>query len=144
MLLATAGLVLTISVLEDSLPRPAEADGAKNGLDDFLVRHGPDALRRLIEEARAQERTNPPVDPSQFTASGYTSRDGNTYRCVLARDKDTGELVVEKRVKLANFVAKIVGETITDDGAEQTREFSVAVEQANRPARTAGVPVERD
>src|SRR5262249_7491177 len=112
----------------DDYRLPAEADGAKNGLDDFLVRHGPDALRRLVEEAQAPEKaTKPSVDPSQFTASGYTACDGNTYRCVLVRDKDTGELVVEKRVKLANFVAKIVGETVTDDGAEQTREFTVAI-----------------
>jgi hypothetical protein len=52
-------------------------------------------------------------------------------------------LVVEKQTKLANFTARIVGERVTDDGAEQTREFVIAVAQRGRPAATAGVPVER-
>jgi hypothetical protein len=35
---------------------PAEPDGSKNGLDDFLVRHGPDALRKLLAAAVAATR----------------------------------------------------------------------------------------
>jgi hypothetical protein len=121
---------------------PAEPDGGKNGLDDFLVRHGPEPLRKLIEAATIPKPEKPPVDPAVFTESGYTALRGNTFHCALSRDEN-GELVVEKRTKLANFVARIVGETVTDDGAEQTREFAVSVEQWNRPARTVGVPVER-
>jgi hypothetical protein len=34
---------------------PGGPDGAKVGLDDFLVAHGPDALRKLMEEARPPE-----------------------------------------------------------------------------------------
>ena len=29
---------------------PTEADGSKNGLDDFIVKHGADALKRLIQQ----------------------------------------------------------------------------------------------
>ena len=121
---------------------PSEPDGTKNGLDDFLVRHGAAALRRLVGDAPPPPKTSP-VDPDQFTDSGYTAVRGNTFHCVLARDEDTDELVVTKKTKLANFTAKIVGETVTDDGAEQTREFVVAVEQWGKPGRTVGVPVER-
>jgi putative DNA primase/helicase len=35
---------------------PAEADGSKNGLDDFLVRHGPDLLPELVASAVAPAR----------------------------------------------------------------------------------------
>ena len=118
---------------------PPEPNGAKNGIDDFLVRHGPEALRPLVEAAIPAD---PPevalVDAAKYTESGYTTSNGNTYSCVLARDQDTGELREEKRTKLANFTAKITGETVHDDGAEQTREFMLAIEQCGRPAVTAG------
>ncbi|HEX4612166.1 MAG TPA: DUF3854 domain-containing protein, partial [Urbifossiella sp.] len=123
---------------------PAEPDGAKNGLDDFLVRHGPDALRRLVGAAAPVPTDKPPpADPARFTDSGYTVVRGNTYHCVLGRDEETGDLVVKKQTKLANFAARIVGETVADDGAEQAREFAVTAERPGRPGVTAGVPVER-
>jgi Domain of unknown function (DUF3854)/Domain of unknown function (DUF927) len=123
---------------------PAEPDGSKNGLDDYLARRGPDALRELIAAANPATRPQEaPVDPAQYTDSGYTAVRGSTYHCVLARDKESGELREEKRTKLANFTARITGETVHDDGAEEVREFAVAVEQCGRPAVTAGVPVER-
>ncbi len=122
---------------------PPEPDGNKNGLDDFLVRRGPAELRKLVEAATVPKPEKPPANVAEFTESGYTARRGCTFHCVLAPDETTGELNVVKTTKLANFIAKIVGETITDDGAEQTREFAVSVEQLNKPARTAGVPVER-
>ncbi|VTS01851.1 DNA/RNA helicase, superfamily II OS=Thermoanaerobacterium thermosaccharolyticum M0795 GN=Thethe_02112 PE=4 SV=1: DUF3854: DUF927 [Gemmata massiliana] len=121
---------------------PTEPDGTKNGLDDFLVRHGAGALRELVGHAPASPE-KPRTDPAQFTESGYTAVSGNTFHCVLTRDEDTDELTVTKKTKLANFTARIVGETVTDDGAEQTRAFAVAVEQWNKPARTVGVPVDR-
>lgn len=123
---------------------PAEPDGSKNGLDDFLVRHGADAFRRLLDTVTPVPQPKAEaVDPTQFTDSGYTAVRGNTYHCVFKLDEDTGELVVAKKIKLANFTAKIVGETVTDDGAERTREFAVSVEQWQKPVQTAGVPVER-
>ncbi len=121
---------------------PAEPDGSKNGLDDFLARHGADALRKLVADAPPKPPT-PAVDPARFTESGYEADRGCTYQCSLTRDEGTGELCVTKRTKLANFTARIVGETVTDDGAEQTREFAVSVEQARCPTRTACVPLER-
>ncbi|MBN9520685.1 DUF3854 domain-containing protein [bacterium] len=35
---------------------PAEADGSKNGLDDFLIRHGPEELRKLLASAVSPAR----------------------------------------------------------------------------------------
>ncbi|AWM37121.1 hypothetical protein GobsT_49550 [Gemmata obscuriglobus] len=125
---------------------PAEPDGAKNGLDDFLVRHGAERLRQILNATNPAANPKPeavPIDATAFTESGYTAVRGNTFHCVLARDEDTDELVVAKKTKLANFIAKIVGETVTDDGTEQAREFAVRVEQGHKPARVAGVPVER-
>lgn len=83
------------------------------------------------------------VDLKGLTESGYTADQGGTYQYVLTRDNEAGELQFKERRKLANFTARIVGETVNDDGAEQTREFAVSVEQLNKPARTACVPVER-
>jgi hypothetical protein len=126
---------------------PTEPDGEKNGLDDYLTRHGADAFRALVEgvgnTASATTPDRPAADPLQFTESGYTAALGSTFHCVLERDPETDEVHVVKKTKLANFVARIVGETVTDDGAEQAREFAVAVEQRGKLARTAGVPVER-
>jgi hypothetical protein len=125
---------------------PTESDGAKNGLDDFLVRRGPDALRALLDApSPPSSRPTPPaaVDPSEFTESGYKADRGWTFHGVLQRDKDTGELVVEKQMKLANFAARIVGVRVTDDGAEETHEFVIeAVQRGRNPVR-AGVPRER-
>ncbi|MBP3954434.1 DUF3854 domain-containing protein [Gemmata sp. G18] len=57
---------------------PGAPHGAKVGLDDFLVAHGPDALRALIEGARAttdatatkDEGTKPPSAADVLTAIG--------------------------------------------------------------------------
>lgn len=94
---------------------PAEPDGSKNGLDDFLARHGAEEFRKLVEAAHA------PTD------SVYSVTRGCTY-------------LFDK--KLANFSAQIVGETVTDDGAEQTHEFSIEAKRANT-VKTVNVPVER-
>jgi hypothetical protein len=122
---------------------PAESDGSKNGLDDFLVRHSPEALRALLDQLPPPPAPTPAVDPAGFTESGYAAIRGNTFHCTLARDAVTGELVVEKQTKLANFTAKIVGERVTDDGAEQTREFVIEVAHRGKPPALAAVPVER-
>jgi Domain of unknown function (DUF3854)/Domain of unknown function (DUF927) len=119
-------------------------DGSKNGIDDFLARHTVDAFRTIIETAApTTEPGEVPVDPSQFTESGYTANQGSTYHCILVRDKDSGELRIEKKTKLCNFTAQIVGETINDDGAEQTREFAVSLEKRGKSAVTGCVPIER-
>jgi putative DNA primase/helicase len=64
---------------------PTGPDGAKQGLDDFLVAHGPDALRKLInnaEEAESPlEETREPasrIDPANEAAAylQQTEKDG--------------------------------------------------------------------
>jgi hypothetical protein len=123
---------------------PPRRTAQKNGIDDFLARHGTDALRRLVEAATpAADPEMRAVDASRFTESGYTVIHGCTFHCVLARDEDGGGPRVEKQTKLANFTARIVGETVNDDGAEQTREFAVTAQRRDRPAATVAVPVER-
>src|SRR5687767_10197604 len=48
-----------------------------------------------------------PVDPADFTPSGYTAVFGGTCHCEIGVDKETGALVVRKRTRLANFAARI-------------------------------------
>lgn len=53
---------LTASEAEVRVVRlPAGPSGGKQGLDDFLVRHGPDALGRLLAAAAAQPPPDPPA-----------------------------------------------------------------------------------
>jgi len=115
---------------------PAEPNGDKNGLDDFLARHGVEEFRKLVAEAHT------PVDPADYTESGYTVIRGNTYHCVLAWEDGDNELKVKKQTKLANFTGRIVGETVIDDGAEKTREFTVEMKRTDTAA-VATVPMER-
>ncbi len=69
---------------------PTEPDGAKNGLDDFLARHGPDALHPLVEAAvPVAEPAAPKVDPAAFTDSGYIGLNGCTFHYVLSRDENS-------------------------------------------------------
>jgi len=51
--LAARGAVVAVARL------PQEPDGAKNGLDDFLVRHGPEALRAVLDAATPAARPEP-------------------------------------------------------------------------------------
>ncbi|WP_168219370.1 DUF3854 domain-containing protein [Limnoglobus roseus] len=123
---------------------PVEPDGTKNGLDDFLVRHGPAALESLINPPGiGATAAAPPSGPAGLTESGYTAIRGGTYHCVLTRDEGTGASVVTRQTKLANFVARIEGHRVTDDGAEQVRELVIGAEQQGKPKVTTGVSVER-
>ncbi len=98
----------------------------------------------LLALATASPAPNPKAasaDDHDVSDNGYAVIDGNTYHCVFANDS-AGERSIEKQMKLANFSAKIVGGTIADDGAEQTREFDIEVQQPGSPVQRAGVPVE--
>lgn len=124
---------------------PAEPDGRKNGLDDFLARHGPDALRRLIEQ---RDERSAPARPTPtrgvLTESGYLDEFGTTVRCLTEFDPDSEDGVrVTRREVLANFVARISEEVVTDDGTETTRAFAVTLHQPERTPVTISVPVER-
>ncbi|HEX4611226.1 MAG TPA: DUF3854 domain-containing protein, partial [Urbifossiella sp.] len=123
---------------------PPAPDGGKTGLDDCLLRHGPEGLRQLLAEPdRVPLVRKKPADSALFTAGGYMTHRGSTYHGVLDRHPFSGKLVVERQARLANFTARIVGETVTDDGAEPAREFAIAVEWAGRPPVTVDVPVDR-
>jgi len=62
---------------------PSESDGKKNGADDYLVRHGADEFRRLMDEAKDAEL---PPSPSamdwarMFVAEQHTIKQGITLR----------------------------------------------------------------
>lgn len=136
------------------LPGQITEDGqpAKVGLDDYLLAHTVEDLQRLIDTTPAFSRK--PPDPESttpgrqlisgfsLTESGYVSHAGRTYHCVLDHGED-GAVSISKRTKLANFVAKIAGERIVDDGAETRREWAIQVEQFSRPPLTASIPAER-
>ncbi|OWK45589.1 DUF3854 domain-containing protein [Fimbriiglobus ruber] len=121
---------------------PTKLDGGKNGIDDYLYDQGVNALRQLVADAPSfRQKIN--VEPTEFTESGYTVHQGSTYYCTLAKDDNTDEFIVAKKIKLANFFAKIVGESVTDDGIEQTREFTIEGQQWGKTARTVRIPFDR-
>jgi hypothetical protein len=136
------------------LPEATDSDGSpvKVGVDDFLVAHPAEELQALMDAAEpfvrtaAAESSSPPgrllVDGWELTESGYAASAGRTFLCAVERDEDGNPRIV-KRTKLANFTARIVGQTVLDDGAERQRELNVVVEQLGRSPVTIEVPVER-
>lgn len=102
---------------------PAEPDGSKNGLDDFLVRHGAEALRALMdmkeagadpEGADAEEIT----DPSGL----YVVKGGQIgFMKAVGRGDDTTRVFVP----LCNFTAQVTEETARDNGVEVVKTFGI-------------------
>jgi hypothetical protein len=78
---------------------PAGSDGTKIGLDDFLIQHGPDALRVLLESAKAVER---PEDDRPVIVVGVDEhRVNDEASAALGRESDlfhrAGSLVTVER-----------------------------------------------
>ncbi|MDP9363543.1 MAG: DUF3854 domain-containing protein, partial [Chloroflexota bacterium] len=106
---------------------PADAGGAKVGLDDYLAAgHGVDDLLAL---ASCELRGAPGFDgddaPYAATPAGLVWR----------KPTENGAIVIP----LANFVATIVGDVVEDDGAETRRVFDLEATVRGRTIRT-GVP----
>jgi len=66
-----------------SIHLPNELNGEKNGLDDFLVRYGAEAFRKLIMDARPTLQNNRDVGVSPFTKLYPSALDEAAY-CGLA------------------------------------------------------------
>jgi hypothetical protein len=135
------------------LPESADQNPPlKVGLDEFLVAHPAGELQSLIDASEpfvrptAAEDRSPAgrllIDGWELTESGYAAYAGRTFRCEVEWDEEGNPQIV-KRIKLANFAARIVGQTVLDDGAEQQRELNVVLEQFGRPPVAIDVPVER-
>jgi hypothetical protein len=100
----------------------------------------PAEARRSVKEqidrhARVPPGTAEEVTPcvGEVTEGGYLVDDGHTLHVEAGR-----------RLRLANFAARIVCETITDDGVEQTRELSISVKLAGSSQEVeVTVPAER-
>ncbi|QEL19167.1 DUF3854 domain-containing protein [Limnoglobus roseus] len=121
---------------------PSGPNGEKVGLDDFLVAHGRKRLLDLIDAAGPAVRpTQVGARKVQHTESGYAVINGYTCRRIRTRATGTGE-PSDEFIRLANFHATIDAETVRDDGAERTREFTITIRQGNR-VTTASVPVEQ-
>lgn len=136
------------------LPEPSQSDGTlqKCGLDDYLIANSAESLQVLINGTPSHVRTppnavGPPpgrrlVEGNHLTDSGYAVLGGNTYHCTLTTD-DGDNLKIQRRMKLANFSARIIGETIVDDGAEPARHLQIEIQQPKRAVVSAMVPIER-
>lgn len=75
--LTTAGATVRVARL-----RP-EPNGDKNGCDDFIVRHGGDAFRKVLDEAKDAEKppAPSPMDWARmFVAEEHTTKSGITLR----------------------------------------------------------------
>jgi hypothetical protein len=112
---------------------PACEGGAKQGVDDFLASgHEVDdllalATTELREPPREEDDEIPPI-PYRETPQG------------LVWDKPTKEGLTA--TPLTNFRARIVGDVVEDDGAEESRSFEIEAELYGRRS-VFTVPAER-
>lgn len=103
---------------------PPQADGSKNGLDDYLAAgHTPaDLLACASPEMRpppaSEEEKASEILPYRETPRG------------LVHDKQTRDGLIA--TPLANFTARIEADIIEDDGAETRRLFEITVQRAGR------------
>lgn len=111
------------------------AVGAKVGLDDYFAAGGTElGLLDLVRDDLSDPEND---DDGQTTAGPYGIRDGRM--CYRKRERD-GDVWLE----LANFVARIVEEAITDDGVTEGAELVIAGKLANGTALPpARVPTQR-
>ncbi len=93
-------------------------------------------------ESPGEEGDPPPPKPNKttqreesaiqnLTESLYASVYGQTWLCNSQKDETTNTRTVTPYLKLANFTAKIIGETVTDDGVVQTREYKIEATQGS-------------
>jgi hypothetical protein len=101
---------------------PANGE-AKVGVDDFLLEH---TVEELIALATPTPNDGGPDDAVVETPYRKTSRG-------LVWQKPTRDGWVA--VRLTNFTAQIVADVVTDDGAEQSRQFELEASMADRSRR---------
>jgi hypothetical protein len=113
---------------------PGEGE-AKEGVDDFLASgyDVDDLLALATTELREPPQEEEDVDEAPFIPYRETSHG-------LVWDKPTKEGSVP--TPLTNFTAKIVGDVVEDDGAEESRSFEIQAELNGRPS-TFAIPAER-
>lgn len=105
---------------------PAADGGGKVGLDDYLAAgHGVDDLLALA----SPELRWPPEDEADGDAPYAATPAGLVWR------KPTQNGPVD--VRLANFSARIVGDIVEDDGAEERRLYEVEAALRDRTLRVA-------
>ena len=94
---------------------PAAPDGGKQGLDDYLVRHGVEALRELIESAQGVPRPNNGAFCNYHLIE--TVDDKGALK-VIEEPRDPGDMLAEVREKTKGFPVA-VGETLYAVGEEK-------------------------
>jgi len=104
---------------------PPRADGAKQGLDDFLAAGHTvrDLLALASDELRPIEE-----DGTEGDRLPYLEEDGCLW---WRRQTREGEVLA----RLTNFRARIVGELVRDDGAETQRLFEIEADLKGRTRR---------
>lgn len=115
------------------VPMPAGADGAKQGIDDYL------ATGKSLDELRglARDTIDKPEDEYlQLQHTIYRIEQG----CVCMVKNLQG---VRSLQPLANFIPKIKQELIYDDGQEESREFQLEGELGGKALPLVSVPASR-
>jgi len=79
--LTARGAVVTVARL------PVEPDGSKNGIDDFLVRHGPEALRAILDGAGRAARPEPSSGKARVVITPSEHEAVEAAAAALARDE---------------------------------------------------------
>jgi Domain of unknown function (DUF3854) len=91
---------------------PTGEDGSKVGVDDYPVRHTLDDLQALAT-TRADDVEKAATIPAPYRAT--------SMGLVWLKPTRDGDVATP----LTNFTARIVGEVVTDDGAEQARSYEL-------------------
>jgi len=111
---------------------PHGEDGTKQGVDDYL--DAGNSVEDLIALATTELR-EPPREQDEAPPVPYRE---TSHGIVL--EKPTREGPID--TPLTNFTARIVGDVVEDDGAEQRRSFEIEAELRGRRS-TFSVPAER-
>jgi 5S rRNA maturation endonuclease (ribonuclease M5) len=130
--IASSVRVVTVAIGKDVSDWVAE--GATRDVIEAAIRGS--EKRPFGAERKKQERPDDPPDSEaglQYVGQPYLAHQGSLYVWKNARE---GHKVP---VKVANFVARIIADHVADDGAEQSRMFTVQAELAGRTV-TADIP----
>jgi 5S rRNA maturation endonuclease (ribonuclease M5) len=131
-----AGIASTVHVVDVRIGKDVSdwvAGGATRGVIQAAIQS---SAKLGFDYEEKQEEPGNPADGEaglQYTGQPYVAHKGSLYVWKTLR--------VDHRVpvKIANFVARIVADQVADDGAEQSRMFTVQAELAGKTI-TADIP----
>lgn len=131
-----AGIASTVRVVDVRIGKDVSDWVAGGATRDVIQAAIQSSAKLRFEDPRKQEQPGDPADGEaglHYTGQPYVAHKGSLYVWkTLSGDHRVS-------VKIANFVARIVADHVADDGAEQSRTFTVQAELAGRTI-TADIP----